>query len=118
MERLRPYDYGFNVFVAIPGSELYEAVIVNKLYEYIDDLGLAYLPGFNVKSRFFYGLDGKHLVDHNFTEKTEYDQQLLTQLHRLDFDRIATAINNNLDRMLPHSAKMRIKRFKKALMRR
>jgi radical SAM superfamily enzyme YgiQ (UPF0313 family) len=118
MERLRPYDYGFNVFVAMPGSELYEAVIVNKLYEYIDDLGLAYLPGFNVKSRFFYGLDGKHLVDHTFTKKTEYDQQLLAQLHRLDFKRTATAINNNLDRILPHSAKMRIKRFKKAFMKR
>ena len=118
MERLEPYDYGFNVFVAIPGSELYETVIANNLYEYIDDLGLAYLPGFNIKARFFYGLDSRHLVDHNFIEKTEYDQQLLAQSHRFDFNRILTAINNNLDRMLPHSTKMRIKRFKKAFMRR
>jgi radical SAM superfamily enzyme YgiQ (UPF0313 family) len=118
MEKLRPYDYGFNVFVGIPGSELYELVIQNKLYEHIDDLGLAYLPGFDVKSHFFYGLNSKYLVDFNFSEKTEYDEQLLTQLRRLDCDRIMTAINNNLDRMLPHSAKMRIKRFKQALIRR
>jgi len=34
-----------NIFVGIPKSELYNYTIENKLYEYIDDIGVVYLKG-------------------------------------------------------------------------
>ena len=68
MDRLKPYKYGFNVFVGTPNSPLYEHILENHLYEYKDDLGLLYLPGYDVKTKCFYGLDSKSLVDYEFKE--------------------------------------------------
>lgn len=80
MERLEPDTYGFNVFVGIPDSSLYRYVLDNNLYEHIDDVGLVYLPGFDVKTRFFYGLDSKSMVDYDFKQRTEFDRKLLKEL--------------------------------------
>ncbi|HIH96832.1 MAG TPA: glycosyltransferase [Thermoplasmata archaeon] len=52
---IRPTVTWFNVFVGIPNSELYQYVINNKLYEFIDDRGLVYLKGHNERVRKFYG---------------------------------------------------------------
>ena len=80
MVRLKPYSYSFNIFVGIPGSQLYNYVLHNNLYEYIDDLGLVYLPGFDVKTRFFYGKDSKCFVDYKFKERTDFDRALLRKM--------------------------------------
>ena len=77
MEKLQPYAYSFNVFVGIPDSSLYKHVLSNNLYEYIDDIGLLYLPGFDIKAKFFYGLDGKFLVDHEFKQSTDFDKKIV-----------------------------------------
>jgi len=82
MERLKPYEWGFNVFVGIPYSDLYKKVIEEKLYEYMDDIGLAYLPGYDVKAEFFYNVNCDKLVDHKFKGRTEYDKRLLKELPR------------------------------------
>lgn len=82
MDRLKPYSYGFNVFVGIPDSRLYTQVLENGLYEYIDDLGLVYLPGYDVKARFFYGIDSKNLVDYEFKGRTEFDKKLRDGLYK------------------------------------
>ena len=42
-----------NVFVGIPGSMLYKNLVQNKTFEYQDDLGLIYLPGYDIKTKYF-----------------------------------------------------------------
>ena len=82
MDRLKPYEYGFNVFVGIPNSPLYEDILKNQTYEYKDDLGLLYLPGYHVKTKCFYGLDSKELVDHEFKKRTSFDIKLLKEIRK------------------------------------
>jgi hypothetical protein len=60
----------------MPISPLYKYVLENNLYEYIDDIGLLYLPGFDIKTRFFYGKDSKDFVDFDFKKRTTYDRRL------------------------------------------
>ncbi|RJP72845.1 MAG: radical SAM protein [Candidatus Abyssobacteria bacterium SURF_17] len=52
--------YGFNVFVGIPRSFLYDYVLANKLYEHIDRRGLIYLEGHDAMVDEFY--DGNPLM--------------------------------------------------------
>lgn len=73
MDKLKPYSYGFNIFVGIPSSPLYQKVLRDKLYEYRDEVGLLYLPGYAIRTRFFYGLGSKKLVDYNFKQEIESD---------------------------------------------
>ena len=82
MDKLKPYTYGFNVFVGIPDSPLYKHVLDNNLYEYIDDIGLVYLPGYDIKAKFFYGKDSKCFVDHEFKQGTDFDKKLLKELRK------------------------------------
>ena len=85
MDKLKPYVYGFNVFVGIPDSPLYKYVLDNNLYEYIDDIGLVYLPGYDVKAKFFYGMDSKCLVDYEFKQITDFDKRLLNEPYKNKF---------------------------------
>jgi len=55
LKEIKPTITWYNVFVGIPDSELYQYVIDNKLYEFIDDRGLVYLKGHNERVRKFYG---------------------------------------------------------------
>ncbi len=82
MQRLRPHSYSFNVFVGIPKSPLYLQCLKDKSYEYMDDLGLLYLPGFDIKCGYFYGLDSSVLVDHKFRQRTAFDRQLNARWRR------------------------------------
>ena len=82
MDKLKPYSNSFNVFVGIPYSSLYKYVLDNNLYEYIDDLGLVYLPGYDIKAQFFYGIDSKCLVDYEFKQRTDFDKKLLKELYK------------------------------------
>ncbi len=54
-KKIKPTTAWFNVFVGIPRSELYEYVLENNLYEYIDDRGLVYLEGHDQLVEQFYG---------------------------------------------------------------
>jgi radical SAM superfamily enzyme YgiQ (UPF0313 family) len=82
MDRLKPYQYGFNVFVGIPNSPLYENILKNQTHEYKDDLGLLYLPGYHVKTKCFYGLDSKELVDYEFKKRTSFDIKLIREIRK------------------------------------
>ncbi len=55
LREIKPTVTWFNVFVGIPKSNLYQYVLDNKLYEYIDDRGLVYLKGHNERVRAWYG---------------------------------------------------------------
>lgn len=77
MRKLNPYTYAFHVFVGLPGSQLYKMIVDQQLYEYMDDIGLAYLPGYDVKTQFFYETDSSAFVDYHFTQRTDFDRQLL-----------------------------------------
>ena len=54
-KEIKPSTSWFNIFVAIPKSELYRYVLEKKLYEYIDDRGLIYLNGHDELADQFYG---------------------------------------------------------------
>jgi len=82
MQKLKPYAYNFSVFVGIPYSQLYREVLEKNLQEYIDDIGLVYLPGYDVKTRYFYGMDSKHFVDYEFKQRTDFDEELLKELDK------------------------------------
>lgn len=87
MDKLKPFQYGFNVFVGIPDSSLYKYILENNLYEYVDDVGLVYLPGYDIKARFFYGIDRKNLVDYEFKQRTDFDRELNKKLKKKEFYR-------------------------------
>lgn len=80
MRKLKPYSCGFNIFVGIPNSKLYRYVLDNRLYEHIDDVGLVYLPGYDIKTKYFYGKDSRCMVNYDFQQRTDFDQELLKHL--------------------------------------
>jgi len=47
LDEIKPTVTWFNIFVGIPKSNLYQYVLDEKLYEYVDDRGLVYLKGHN-----------------------------------------------------------------------
>ena len=109
MERLKPYTYGFNVFVGIPDSPLYQYVLDNNLYEYIDDIGLVYLPGYDIKVKYFYNMDSRSLVDYEFKQRTDYDLRLMKELKKIE---IKNNIKNYIRSILPDFAVNIIKNCK------
>lgn len=99
MQNLKPYKYSFNIFVGLPGSKLYDRVLDSKQYEFKDENGLLYLPGFHIKSKYFYGIDSHELVDYNFQEKTDYDLKLLSRLR-------CQRLRNYIDKCIPNAFKV------------
>ena len=106
MNKLKPFSYGFNVFAGIPNSSLYEYVLDNNLYEYIDDIGIVYLPGYDIKAKYFYGMDSKCLVDYEFKQRTDFDKKLLKELYKKEFKE---KVNSLITSILPNFA---VKNFK------
>jgi len=102
MKKLRPYQYGFNIFIGLPGSFLYRYIIKNNFFEYIDDLGIAYLPGFDIKTKYFYGIDSKNFVDYKFKQRTEFDYKLLKDFPKRNIIR-------NIKKYIPKPIKAQIK---------
>ena len=76
MKRLKPYSHCTSVFVGIPRSSLYIRVLQQNQYEYRDELGLLYLPGYDVRCRFFYSQSSRKYVNHRFVGRTPYDRKL------------------------------------------
>ena len=87
MQELKPYKYNFNVFVGIPDSPLYKYILDNNLYEYKDEVNLLYLPGYDVKTKFFYHANSKRFVDYDFKQRTDFDKKLLKVLGKRKFRR-------------------------------
>jgi len=54
LAEIKPTVTWYNVFVGIPRSPLYDQVLRERLYEFIDDRGLVYLPGHDERVRRFY----------------------------------------------------------------
>lgn len=108
MHKLKPYSHSFNIFVGIPDSTLYKYVIKNNLYEYIDDNGLVYLSGFDVKTRFFYRINSKSFTDFDFKKRTGYDRILLFILF---FIKIKSFIKKVLIKILPDTIINKIKKI-------
>ena len=94
MNKLKPYAHVFNVFVAIPDSSLYKYILNNKLYEYIDDIGLLYPPGYDIKTKYFYGRDHECFVDYPFKQRTMFDKQLMKELNRPKFIKSLTKLTD------------------------
>ena len=55
IKRIKPDFTGRNIFVALPGSELYDYVKENNLHEYEGKNGLLYLKGHNKRVNKYYG---------------------------------------------------------------
>jgi radical SAM superfamily enzyme YgiQ (UPF0313 family) len=62
MQKIKPTDGGINIFVGIPRSPMYEHILQNKLYEYIDDRGLVYLKKHNALVDEFYKGDPRTVI--------------------------------------------------------
>lgn len=88
MNKLKPHAYAFSVFVGIPHSQLYEEILTKKLHEHIDDIGLVYLPGYDVRTEYFYGVDSKKCVDYEFKQRTSFDEELLKELDKNKFKKM------------------------------
>ncbi|HOX54392.1 MAG: radical SAM protein [Candidatus Omnitrophica bacterium] len=97
MEDLSPDIYRFSVFAGVPGSPLYNSLREDRSYEHIDDLGILYLPGYDVKARFFYRINSGSLVKYRFRQRTDYDKCLLRELRLERIDKIV----NCADRIMP-----------------
>ena len=76
MTELNPYHWGYNVFVGIPYSDLYNRAVAEGHVEHTDENGLIYPPGYDVKAQFFYRKKASELVDHKFTQRTQFDRDL------------------------------------------
>ena len=96
INRLEPYRYLINVYVGVPGSPLYRYVLENNMYEYIDDLGVLYVPGFGIKTKFFYRKENKRFSNYAPNQITDYDKKLLRELRIEKFNRIASSLNRKL----------------------
>lgn len=79
MQKLKPFQHFYNIFVGIPKSRLYRYALENNFYEHIDDLGLVYPPGYNIKTKVFYGMESTQLIDHEFQMRTELDNFLISK---------------------------------------
>jgi len=111
MNKLKPHARGFNIFVGIPSSSLYKYVLNNHLYEYIDDVGLLYLPGYDIKTKFFYGKDSKSLVRYKFKKKTDFDKKLLKNLYKNNLKRVFITVRNKIIKQIPNPIKDKLKKI-------
>ena len=111
IDRLKAYRYNFNVFVGIPNSHLYRHVLLNNLYEHVDDIGLVYLPGYDVKAKFFYGLDSKNLVDYVFKQRTVFDKKLLREQTKKNLKKLLIVSKNKISQRIPPAVKNKLKRI-------
>jgi len=112
IKKIKPFSYNFNVYVGIPNSLLYKYILENKLYEYKDDIKLLYLPGFDIKTNFFYNLSVEKLVDYNFNTQTEFDKLLEKHIRRR---KIKVVIKKIIKIVLPYFLKIRLKKWLKIL---
>ncbi|MCL1985801.1 MAG: glycosyltransferase [Betaproteobacteria bacterium] len=62
LERTRPDHIGRNVFVGLPGSELYDALRRSGVYDYEDENGLLYPTGYESRARVMYGSEYFNVV--------------------------------------------------------
>lgn len=94
MEDIKPYSYAFNVFVGIPFSDLYRDIYNNGTYEHIDDVGLMYLPGYDIKAEYFYAKKIHEITDLVFDKNkwTDYDKKLHERIHHKRFLRFGLRI--------------------------
>ena len=109
MEELKPHTYGFSIFVGIPNSPLYKHILNNKLYEYKDDLGLLYLPGYDVKTMFFYGENSGNFIDYKFKQRTNFDKRLLKEFHKKIPVRIFRNLKKKISKILSKALRNKIK---------
>jgi len=79
IEIAKPDFVGRNVFVGIPGSELYEYIRDNKLYEYEDNKHILYPIGYKNNVRKYYG-DAKQL---DIYELPRLDSKIKTALYKI-----------------------------------
>lgn len=75
IETTRPDSVRKNVYIGLPGSELYDYVKKNELYEYEDDTGILYLKGYRDKVEEYYGgnLDYLTYDPDSFEEEIGFD---------------------------------------------
>lgn len=77
IEKIKPHSYVFNIFVGIPRSDLYNEIESKRKYEYKDEQGLLYLPGYDIRRWYFYGKRPDYL-NHKFSvlRRSLYDWKL------------------------------------------
>lgn len=46
IERIRPHMLGKNIYIGLPGSEIYKRILEDEAYEYKDESGILYVKGY------------------------------------------------------------------------
>lgn len=82
--RIRPDYVGRNVYVGIPGSEIYDKIVDEKMYEYIDEAGIAYPKGFLKNVKKYYGGNAQYYAYRKkiFSGKTERNERKIISFRR------------------------------------
>jgi len=70
--------------------------LTEHAYEYMDELGLLYLPGFDARTRHFYGKTSHHFVDHPFVMKTDFDNRIRIDLYKKELKKAMTHAASSL----------------------
>jgi O-antigen biosynthesis protein len=55
IEKIHPYKVGRNVYIGLPGSEIYKSLLKDKAYEYKDQTGVIYPNGYLENVDKYYG---------------------------------------------------------------
>lgn len=80
MRKIKPYNCFYNVFVGIPNSRLYTEILAGNGYEHKDENGILYLPGYDVKAEYFYGLNAEKTSGFRFRQRTDLDLYLISHM--------------------------------------
>lgn len=115
MREINPGLYNYIVFVGIPNSKLYRYCMDNNLYEYIDDIGLLYLPGYDIKAEYFYNRNSRDFVDHKFKQRTDFDRNLLRKKYIRILNNLFENCINAIRKIMPSLIKKKIKKIIKNL---
>ena len=80
--KIQPDAVGKNIFLGLPGSELYQHLKENHLYEYEDEQHVLYPHGFSENIKKYYGDNPYFQVYELYYKKTETDVELYDTRYR------------------------------------
>lgn len=83
LDRLKPDAHSLNIFVGIPGSELYREMLDQQLYGHIDPHGIAYLKNHNKLVDRFYQGNSHYKINYALAETKSYSGILQRLTERL-----------------------------------
>ena len=95
INRIKPDSVGKNIFLGVPGSELYDFIKKNNLYEYEDDLHILYPIGFLENVKKYYGNDPYFRV-YDSENSCNIRSLFWNRLYRLNLKKMVNYLKTNI----------------------